>query len=348
MTDVPVTPIASGESSWNALQQLMASRMPEKINGFVFCNALFAFTESKLLDDIRSSEDHTLDIAAAAERHGYSPQQASGLVRYLATQGMFREEREDLFRLTPMGESMLSKVAVGWLRLVRGGYGHIMLEAGKLLDGSAVYGENITRDGFYVGSGSSQFTSEIRDEVGYNVINRVGGKTIADLGCGSATFLIKYLLAHPDRHGIAIDIDDGSISSARAAVAEAGLESRLKVVQCDAFDAAELAKHCGDADIFFSFAMEHEILRGGEQAVIDHMDSMSEHFPGKRFVVGEAVNPIDQRTGTLYWFHIISAQGMPRDVDGWKRILSGLKRAKLNEVFVPDYGPQAAYYDIAL
>lgn len=348
MSDVPVTTIPSGESSWRALQVLMASRMPDKINGFVFCNALFAFTESKLLGDLESSADRTLDAAAAAGRHDYDPRQTTGLVRYLATQGMFREERQDVFRLTPMGEAMLSQVALGWLRLVRGGYGHVMLDAGKLLDGSLVYGEDIERNGFYVGSGSSQFTSAIRDEVGYRVIDRIGGQTIADLGCGAARFLIEVLRAHPERRGIAIDVDDGAIASARAAVAEAGLEHRLSVVQCDAFDAAALAEHCGDVEVFFSFAMEHELLRDGEQAVVDHIDAMSEHFPGRRFVIGEAINPVDQRTGTLYWFHVISAQGMPRDVAGWTGILSRLQRARLKEVFVPDYGPQAAYYDIVL
>jgi SAM-dependent methyltransferase len=345
---IKTTPIRTNQETSRNLRDLAAARMREMANTYAAFNAMFAFTESKLYTDLVALDEKVLQASAAAAAHGYDAYQVTGLLRYLSLQGMFLEEPGDNFRLTPMGEAILSPASIGWLRMIRGGYGDVFQAALPLVEGTKRYGVDVVRNGYYVGAGSSQFTSAIRDDVGHNILERLGTKCVADLGCGEAIFSINFCKRNPAHRALAVDVDDGSIKAARAAIAREGLSDRIKVVQADCFDASALAKSCQEADTFFTFAMEHELLRDGEEAVVKHVEAMAGAFPGKRFVIGEAINKITPASGLLYWFHILSLQGMPRDIDFWKGLLGRLSKGALEEVFIPDYGHQAAYYSIKL
>jgi SAM-dependent methyltransferase len=345
---IKITPIKTNDETSRNLRDLAASRMRELATGYAAFNAMFAFSESKLYTDLLASEERLIDGPAAAKAHGYDVYQVTGMLRFLSLQGMFTEEAGDRFRLTPIGQAILSPASLGWLRMIRGGYGEVLQESAALVEGKKRYGVDVVRNGRYVGVGSSQFTSAIRDDVGHSVLERLGTRCVADLGCGEAIFSINFVKRNPAHRAIAVDVDPGSIGAAREAIARAGLSDRIKVVQADCFDASALAKVCQEADTFFTFAMEHELLRDGEEAVIRHVESMAANFPGKRFVIGEAVNRVTPDTALLYWFHVLSLQGMPRGIEAWTTMLGRLARGRLEEVFVPDYGQQAAYYSIAL
>jgi hypothetical protein len=92
--------------------------------------------------------------------------------------------------------------------------------------------------------------------------------------------------------------------------------------------------------------MEHEGLRDGEQAVLSHIDAMAARFPGKRYLLGEPMLHMSVADGMFYWIHVLSMQGIPRNVPGWCDLLGKLERAKLREVFVPDHRQWCAYFDI--
>jgi hypothetical protein len=92
--------------------------------------------------------------------------------------------------------------------------------------------------------------------------------------------------------------------------------------------------------------MEHEGLRDGEGAVLAHIDNMAERFPGKRYLLGEPMLHMSAADGIFYWIHVLSLQGIPRNVPGWCELLGKLKRAKLAEVFVADHRQWCGYFDI--
>lgn len=341
---VKITTVRTGEETSRNIRDLAASRMREWINNYAAVNALFAFTESKLAADLQGSPEGLVDGREAAARHGYDGYQVCALLRFLSLQGMFIEEQAERFRLTPVGEALLSSASVGWMRLIRGGYGDTIHDCGALVEGRKRYGVDVERVGRYVGIGSSQFTSAIRDEVGYAALERIGARTIADLACGQADFSVNFVKRNPDHRAVAVDINDGSVSAARANVDANGVADRVTVVKADIIDPASMADSCRDVDTFFVFAMEHELLRDGDEAVIHHVEAMAKQFPGRRFIIGEAVNKITPDTALLYWFHALSLQGIPRDIEFWVALFGKVRGARLEEVFVPDYGRQAAYY----
>jgi SAM-dependent methyltransferase len=232
--------------------------------------------------------------------------------------------------------------------MYRGGYGNLMSDAIKLLDGSAVYGKDIQRNGYYVSVGSSAATSSMCDATPLAVLSRLKAKTVVDLGCGGGAFLIGWANLSPDNHGIGVDIDPHGLEAAKGFVAQARLSDRIQLVLGDGFDLRPVAAQIAKADVIYSFAMEHEMLRAGEEAVLNHIDGLAEMFPGKRYLLGEPILHINREDAPFYWLHVLSKQGIPRNIQGWIPLLKRLKKARLEAVYVPDHERIAAYFDIAL
>jgi hypothetical protein len=339
----PVTSIETSEDVSRSIRDYYASKMHDAVNGFALTNALFAFVEAGLLDDL--NRDGYIDAASAAERHGYKPDQLLGLLRYLTSQDVFKER--DRFYATPFGDAVFSKAAVGRLWLYRGGYGRLMFEAGRLLDGSLTYGKELTREGEYVSKGSSSATSSFYDEVALKIIDRLGARTLVDLGCGAADFLISYVKRSPDNRGIGVDLDPGGLAEAGRRTRAAGVAERIQLIEGDAFGVDGLARTCNSADLFFAFGMVHEVLRDGEEGLLDFIDRMAVAFPGKRFLIGEPIVNRTREDGAFYWLHILSKQGIPLPLAGWTKLLGRLKKAKLEMVYRPDHEMVAAYFQIA-
>lgn len=314
--------------------------------GFATALALFTFVESALLADLQ--DRGTVYINDAVSRHGYQRRHALGLMRFLATQGFFREQAGEGFYATPLGRAAFSRGSIGHLRWFLGGYGEVMSKAGGLLRGEIKYHQDITRNATYTGVGSSEGTSAFFDEAPYSVFARSGHKVIGDLGCGGGSFLIEFARRHPEHRGIGVDIAADAIEVANRAAADAGVADRVSFVTGDAFDLSKVAEQCADVEVFYSFAVEHELLRDGEQAVLSHIDRMAELFPGKRYLLGEPCIDMVKQDGTFYWIHILSEQGMPQSVDGWVDTLGRLKKAKLTRVFRPDHLFRATFFDIEL
>jgi SAM-dependent methyltransferase len=336
--------IPTSDDVSQAMRDLYASGMLEAISGFTLANAMFAFIESKLFDDMN---DGVVRLPESIERYGYVAEHALGLMRYLVTQGYFSEANDQIFHSTPRGHAAFRLGSRGFLQLYRGGYGHLMANANKLIDGSWRYGTDTTRDGRYVALGSSNATSMIYDSVPLQVIERRKAKTVADLGCGACKFLIRWVSADPSHRGIGVDLDPHAIAESREKIAAAGVADRVKLVIGDGYDLSLLAKECTDAELFCSFGMEHELLRDGEEAVLSHIDRMAALFPGRRYLMGEPMLHQNRDDGAFYWLHTLSRQGIPRNVATWSALLARLKKAQLAEVFVPEHRLFSAYFDIS-
>jgi len=300
---ISVTPVATGAKVSGQMRDLMASKMHEALAGFTFCNAIQTLVESKLVDDLRA--DGTITVGVSAARHKYDQRQLLGLLRYFVTQELFKEEEGERFRVTPLGEAALSTGAVGFLHLYRGGYGELMFQAGKLLDGSLVYGKDIRRQGRFVAQGSGEITRATINEVPHSVIERAGARTVVDLGCVGGDFLIDFVKRSPQHRGIGVDEDPRAIELATEQVKAAGVADQVKLVLGNAFDLSAIATECMPGDFFYSFAMEHEVLRDGEAALLSHIDKMSELFPGKRYLVGEPMLQMNQYDAPFFWVHVL-------------------------------------------
>lgn len=319
--------------------------MAVAVQGFALGAAMFTFTESKLIDDLLA--DGSINARTSAEYHGYDLTQTLGLLRFFVTQGLFSEERGELFRPTPRGTAAMSPTSLAAVKFFIGGYGHLMTGSKSLLEKKVVYGREVTRDSYYVAVGTKLNTASFMDMVPLAVLAEKGARKVADLGCGAGQFLIEWVKGGAERSGVGVDLAPEAIEAARRAAAEQGVGERLAFHVGDAFDNDGLEKTCRDVDVIFSFAMEHEGLRDGEAAVLSHIDAMAARFPGKRYLLGEPMLHMSVADGMFYWLHVLSMQGLPRNVPGWCDLLGKLQRAKLDEVFVPDHRQWCAYFDIA-
>ncbi len=343
----PVHAVETGEQANLLLRDVLASGMGAAVQGFALAAAMFTFSESKLLTDVHTRGGF-LQAKEAATRNGYDYFQTLGLLRFLVTQGLFAEESGEVFRLTPKGSAAVGPTSLAALRFYVGGYGHLMTRARDLLEKKITYGREVTRDSFYVATGSRLNTASFMDMVPLAVHHKKGVKKVADLGCGAGQLLIEWVKSGKDHYGVGVDMAPEAIEEARASAQSQGVGDRVKFHVGDAFDNEGLSKTCADVDVFFSFAMEHEGLRDGEQAVLGHIDNLAERFPGKRYLLGEPMLDMSQQDGIFYWIHTLSLQGIPRNVPGWCDLLGKLKKARLNEVFIPDHRQWCAYFDIEL
>lgn len=340
----PVHAVETGPRADQLLRDVMASGMAVAVQGFALGAAMFTFSESHLITDLE--KDGQLQAKQAAERNNYDHFQTLGLLRFLVTQGLLVEEPNETFRLTPKGTAAVSPTSLAALRFYIGGYGHLMTQGRDLLEKKITYGREVTRDSFYVASGTKLNTASFMDMIPLAVLAQKGVKKLADLGCGSGQFLIEWVKGGADRSGVGIDLAPEAIEDARRNAEAQGVADRLKFHVGDAFDNEANYKYLKDVDVIFSFAMEHEGLRDGEGAVLSHIDAMAQRFPGKRYLLGEPMLHMSVADGLFYWIHVLSLQGIPRNVPGWCDLLGKLQRAKLNEVFIADHRQWCAYFDI--
>lgn len=343
---VPVEPIAVDAQSHANVRDMMAADTFNIVNGFALAQAIFTFSCSPLIED--AERDGFVRAEEAARAHELDHRHTLGLLRFMATQDLLKEEQGESFWLTPRGRAALSPAALGWLRMFVGGYGPLMVNAHDLLTRKRVYDRDVHRDPYFVATGSSMVTNAVCDEAPYRVIERYRAQTVADLGCGAGRFLIEWARRHPEHRGVGVDLAPEAVEVCGQRAGEAGVSDRVRFVVGDGFDLSGVQRECSDVDLFYSFAMEHEVLRSGEQAVLDHIDQMSVLFPGKRYLMGEPMLHMTQQDGKFYWIHVLSHQGLPRNIPGWCDLLVRLKKARLERVYVPEHQKIGAYFDIQL
>jgi SAM-dependent methyltransferase len=338
--------VETGARADQLLRDVAAGGIAVAVQGFALGAAMFTFSESKLIGDLEAHGE--LKAKEAAERNGYDHFQTLGLLRFFVTQGLFAEEKGETFRLTPKGTAAMSPTSLAAIRFYIGGYGDLMNRSRSLLEKKITYGREVTRDSYYVAVGTKLNTASFMDMVPLAVLERKGARKVADLGCGAGQFLIEWVKGGPERSGVGVDLAPEAIEAARKSAKAQGVGDRIAFHVGDAFDNEALTKTCNEVDVIFSFAMEHEGLRDGENAVLSHIDNLAERFPGKRYLLGEPMLHMSAADGLFYWIHVLSLQGIPRNVPGWCDLLGKLQKAKLSEVFIPDHRQWCAYFDIEL
>ncbi len=78
-----------------------------------------------------------------------------------------------------------------------------------------------------------------------------------EIGCGTGRNLVKIARRYPQARFYGLDVSNEMLASARAAIARAGLESRVRVAQGDAtdFDAARLFGRADFERVMISYAL---------------------------------------------------------------------------------------------
>jgi SAM-dependent methyltransferase/predicted transcriptional regulator len=318
----------------------LASGMMDLIESFAVVETFYNFIESEMFEILQ--RHHEICLPQVFKNSSINQRNAKGMLEFLSEHGyFFWESQTETYTLTPKGKASLNRVSLGFLRMFRGGYGDIYKKSGELVSGKIKYGKDIVRYGKEVSLGSNLITNNILDQVADYIIKNEDLKVVADLGCGAGYFLVHIAKRNSKLHLIGIDNTEDAIRTARSYACDNGVEKNIEFIVGDCFDLSLVKKECQKIDLFYSFALEHELLFQGEGAVIDRLQKLASQFPGKRYLIGEPL-PF---TSAFKWYHCLTNQGIPRKVEDWVRILKKVPNAKLKSVYIPEHRYAGAFYD---
>ena len=193
-----------------------------------------------LKDGPRSAED-------LAQATGTHPQALYRLIRALATLGIFAEDDQRRFKLTPLAECLLNP-ATKAMAIMRGGFqyhawGELLYSIQTCKSGfEKVYGQPIF-DYFAenpdLGKLFDQAMTGVHGketEAMLEAYDFSGIKTLADIGGGNGSVLTAVLKKNPAMKGILFDLP-GVAARTRDTILAAGLDNRCQVVEGSFFEA---------------------------------------------------------------------------------------------------------------
>ena len=238
---------AEGGPSTSEPDERPSVTLARLINGFQVSQAIHVAATLGVADLLVERPATSDELAEAT---GADPRSLYRLMRALASVGLFREEDDGGFALTPLGHCLRSDAPeslAGWAAFVGkpenwGAWGHLLH--------SVRTGENAFRSlhGVDVWEYRAQRpeASAIFDRAMESLTGRLQGgllaaydfgrfQTVADLGGGNGTLLAAVLAAYPAMSGVLFD-QPHVVALAGPVLADAGVAARCEVVAGDFFD----------------------------------------------------------------------------------------------------------------
>ncbi|MFE1288825.1 aminotransferase class I/II-fold pyridoxal phosphate-dependent enzyme [Streptomyces sp. NPDC058751] len=251
-------------------------------NGYVGAHVVLALTELGVWDALGERPRSLDDLL---ERTGADEAKLSALLRIAALLGHV-EFDADRVGLTAAGHELIRHS--GYFTWGVGGYGELMGRLSQLADGSVAFGREVGRDGRRIAVGSGLVGRTMMLPVEEKVASALDYASVADLGCGDASRLIRLCGTDTERRGLGIEVNAAACESARQRIGDAGLSHRLDVVQADVLDHVDQQTFPG-IDLVTSFLMMHDLfdLTGDPAGV---MRILRDVFPDARhFMIADTV-----------------------------------------------------------
>ncbi|MER7016093.1 aminotransferase class I/II-fold pyridoxal phosphate-dependent enzyme [Saccharopolyspora sp. NPDC000359] len=261
-------------------------------NGYVGATVVFALNELGAWPPLLSGVQR---VDALAEKLGVERGKLLVLLRVAALLGHVELHSAtapadpgtgSTVALSPAGRELVRHR--GFFTWGIGGYHQLLHGLADIALGKAAFGEDIPRDGAKVATGAGMVGSELMAPVEREVFADIDFDSVADLGCGDATRLIRMCSGSETRRGVGIDVDDGACEEAVKAVADSGLSHRVDIVRGD------VLQHMGGrtfpgVELVTSFLMMHDLFEAsGDPA--GTMRTLRELFPdAKWFLIGDTV-----------------------------------------------------------
>jgi O-methyltransferase domain/Dimerisation domain len=223
-----------------------SAAMLQMIAGFRISRAIYVAANLRLADLVQDGPKSSEELAEATGTHAPSLYR---IMRVLASAGIFAQDEEDLFSLTPLAATLRSDIP-GSLRAsaltVMGDeayrtWGEIMH---TLRTGEPAFGHVHGMDIWQYRAKHPE-AAKIFDQTMANNMELFKAavlakypfstfKNIVDVGGGDGSFLISVLKANPDMKGVLFDLPHVA-EKAQQRIIEAGLSTRCEVVGGDVF-----------------------------------------------------------------------------------------------------------------
>lgn len=225
----------------------------------------------------------------ASERR-FSLELFQAVLEFLTVEGLLRREGCDagaVYRLSEWGRAILP--ARGYLSLLVGGYAQVFQHLPAILRG-----EPVRPDGSSGGLARRAIAKRDAVPLTREFVTRhdPACRSIVDLGCGDARYLIALAGALDGIRAVGVEPDPAAHEAGLEAVARAGLAHRIDLVRCEALDYRP-----GEPPGFvvLGFVLQEIVGEAGVFRTIELLREIGERFRGAKLLVFEVDHAIEDR-----------------------------------------------------
>jgi SAM-dependent methyltransferase/predicted transcriptional regulator len=294
--------------------------------GFMATFVINALKEIGLIEQLQRNE--LLNVKKIGKNQGLHLAKVQACLDYLYELDILAISNQDEYTLTEQGRALL-QYGSGLLTLACA-YTPTFSKLASFLKQEAPYNIHTERDGKLMGQGSGETGQYIAFPLMMDLITKHKYQSVLDLGCGSASFLIK-LCSTQAVQGWGLDYSQAAITHAQAQINKRGLEKKITVFQGDLLQLDQVDQiNVDSVSLITAFFVLHEFFKndGQETQLIQIINHLHQKFPQADLAICEAYQKDraqlhQEKSGTCehHLFHRLSGQGIPK-LEQWQAIFS--------------------------
>ncbi|KUO06129.1 aminotransferase class I/II-fold pyridoxal phosphate-dependent enzyme [Streptomyces caeruleatus] len=222
-------------------------------NGYIGAQVAFALHRLGVWSALG---DRPVEVSTLAREVGVPEGRLRALLRTAALLGHVRL-LETAAAITDAGRALVEQI--GLFVWGVGGYGSLLANLHGLATGEVAYGAEVRRDEGLVAVGAGEADRSLMRQAEAAVLGDLDFVTMADIGCGDATRLMRLCEADDRRRGIGIDISEAACALATDRVRAAGLADRVRIVRENVLDTLS-TRTFPEVDLVTGFLMLHDLF----------------------------------------------------------------------------------------
>ncbi|WP_158553991.1 SAM-dependent methyltransferase [Micromonospora deserti] len=250
----PVTPTVEMVPHWERPLPALAPVEPSALfNGFAGTTVVASLQQLGIWDQLAEGPKtiESLELSSGAVRRR--------LVAMLGAMTLlgYVEIHDDRVSLTRTGRELVAQR--GFFTWAVRGYGPLLRSLTALATGECTFGSDVQRDEAGVATGSGEVGRSLMRPIETDVLGSIDFASVADLGCGDGSRLIRLCAGKPDRRGVGLDISAPACELAEKRVAQAGLSDRIQISCEDVLHSMSRRTFPG-IELVTSFLMMHDLF----------------------------------------------------------------------------------------
>jgi SAM-dependent methyltransferase len=226
----------------------------DTFNGAVAAAALSAAWDIGILDEL--AVRYSIDVQDFANEHDAHLETLRAILTALSARRIVAMDTAG----TTVSRGMLFDEAfanIGFYYWLTRGCGELFTDLTQLTLNKTRAERDMQRNSSAISLACRSIAQSYFDPPLRQMLRDLSFQTIADLGCGSADRIIMLAERDPTIKAIGIDVANGALAVSKAAVAEAGLDGRVTLIQDDVLSISPRPEY-EDVELVTCFLMGHD------------------------------------------------------------------------------------------